>query len=172
MSDARNEPVVHERIVTTRSGPVAYLESEPPSRPGSDSSELPVAVFVHGIGTSSALWRKGMQRLGDVRRCIALDLPLHGRTPAEPDLEFSLHAMADVIRDFCDALEPQRVRSRGQRHRRRYRAGVRGAGEAADPQLRAHQLRHPKQPASEGVSPDGVDGQDRSPCTRQSMGDS
>jgi pimeloyl-ACP methyl ester carboxylesterase len=104
MSDARNDRVIHERMVTTRSGPVAYLESEPTASAGSNSSELPVAVFVHGIGTSSALWRKGMQRLGDARRCIALDLPLHGRTPAEPDLEFSLNAMADVIRDFCDAL--------------------------------------------------------------------
>jgi pimeloyl-ACP methyl ester carboxylesterase len=105
MSDARNDRVIQERTVMTRSGLVAYLESEPPARAGSDPSELPVAVFVHGIGTSSALWRNGMQRLGDVRRCLALDLPLHGRTPAEPDLEFTLNAMADVIGDFCDALE-------------------------------------------------------------------
>ena len=57
--------------------------------------EGPVAVFVHGLGTSSYLWRKVLSALAGDRRCIALDLPLHGRTPALPEEDFSLGALAE-----------------------------------------------------------------------------
>ena len=82
------------RTVATRSGSIAYTD------PGSG----PVALFVHGVGTSGHLWRKVVASLGDMRRCIAIDLPLHGRSPASPGQDFSLGALAEVVADFCAAL--------------------------------------------------------------------
>lgn len=82
------------QTVTTRSGTVAYT----------DTGRGPAALFVHGVATSSHLWRKVIAELADVRRCVALDLPLHGRSPARPGQDFSLGALADVLEDFCAAL--------------------------------------------------------------------
>ncbi len=38
------------------------------------------------------------------RRCIALDLPLHGQTPVTAEQALSVAAMASALDDFCDAL--------------------------------------------------------------------
>jgi len=85
----------HRHTVTTRSGDVSYL----------DVGTGPVALFVHGVGTNAYLWRNvigAVARPG--RRCVALDLPLHGRTPVNPGQDLSVAALASVLDDFCDAL--------------------------------------------------------------------
>jgi pimeloyl-ACP methyl ester carboxylesterase len=81
--------------VETRSGPIAYV----------DSGEGPVALFVHGVATGAYLWRNVIGELAGERRCVALDLPLHGATPAADDQDFSIGALATVVADFCEALE-------------------------------------------------------------------
>jgi len=82
------------RLVPTRSGDVSCL----------DLGEGPVALFVHGVGTNAYLWGNVLAALRGERRCIALDLPLHGATPARADQDFSLAALAQVLEDLCDAL--------------------------------------------------------------------
>ena len=82
----------HSRSVTTPSGDIAYTEL----------GTGPVALFVHGIGTSGLLWRNVIEELRDTSRCIAIDLPLHGGTPARDDL--SATAMAQMVADLCDSL--------------------------------------------------------------------
>jgi pimeloyl-ACP methyl ester carboxylesterase len=81
--------------IQTRSGEMAYV----------DAGEGRVALFVHGVGTSSHLWRNVIDAFRDDRgrRCIAIDLPLHGETP--PRQDYSLPALAEAIEDFCAALE-------------------------------------------------------------------
>jgi pimeloyl-ACP methyl ester carboxylesterase len=79
----------------TRSGPVSYIDTGGPGRP---------ALFVHGLGTSSYLWRHVIEQLDGQRRCVAVDLPLHGQTPAAADQDFSLPGLARFIADFCDTL--------------------------------------------------------------------
>jgi pimeloyl-ACP methyl ester carboxylesterase len=37
-------------------------------------------------------------------RCVAIDLPLHGRTPATAGQDFSLPALARFVAECCDAL--------------------------------------------------------------------
>jgi pimeloyl-ACP methyl ester carboxylesterase len=64
----------------------------------------PVAVFVHGLGTNSYLWRNVIDKLRSERRCIALDLPIHGRSTITPGHSLSLSALADSIEEFLDAL--------------------------------------------------------------------
>jgi pimeloyl-ACP methyl ester carboxylesterase len=85
----------HRRQVRTRSGPVSYIDTGGPGRP---------ALFVHGLGTSSYLWRNVIGELGGQHRCVAVDLPLHGRTPAGAGQDFSLPGLARFLADCCAAL--------------------------------------------------------------------
>ena len=82
------------QLADTKSGPVGYIDV---------GSGRP-ALFVHGVGTSGLLWRNVIGALKDERRCIALDLPLHGRTPVRPGQDLSLTGLANVVEDFCAAL--------------------------------------------------------------------
>lgn len=85
----------HRRAVLTSVGPASYL----------DVGTGPPALFIHGVGTSSLLWRNVIPLVADQRRCIAIDLPLHGETPAAPDQDFSLPALAGFVAAVCDALD-------------------------------------------------------------------
>jgi pimeloyl-ACP methyl ester carboxylesterase len=82
--------------VQTSSGPASYVDTGGPGR---------VALFVHGLGTSSYLWRHVIDQLDGQRRCVALDLPLHGHTPAAADQDFSLPGFARFLAQFCEGLE-------------------------------------------------------------------
>ena len=86
----------HRSQVQTRSGPASYLDTGGPGRP---------ALFLHGVGTSTYLWRHVIAELEGQRRCVAVDLPLHGHTPAAADQDFSLPGLARFVAGFCDALE-------------------------------------------------------------------
>ncbi|GAA3150142.1 alpha/beta fold hydrolase [Nonomuraea roseoviolacea] len=67
-----------------------------------DEGEGPVALFLHGVGTSSHLWRHVVAELRGERRCVAPDLPVHGGSDPREDL--SLPALADAIEEFCAEL--------------------------------------------------------------------
>ena len=82
--------------VQTQSGPASYIDTGGPGRP---------ALFVHGLGTSSYLWRHVIDQLDGQRRCVAVDLPLHGQTPAAADQDFSLPGFARFLAEFCEALQ-------------------------------------------------------------------
>ena len=82
--------------VQTQSGPASYIDTGGPGR---------VALFVHGLGTSGYLWRHVIDQLDGQRRCVAVDLPLHGHTPAAADQDFSLPGFARFLAQFCEGLE-------------------------------------------------------------------
>ncbi len=86
----------HRGQLDTRSGPASYVDTGGPGRP---------VLFVHGVGSSSYLWRNVIGELDGQRRCVAVDLPLHGYTPAAADQDFSLPGLARFVADCCDALE-------------------------------------------------------------------
>ena len=86
----------HRSQVHIRSGSASYIDTGGPGRP---------ALFVHGVGTSSYLWRHVIDQLDGQRRCVAVDLPLHGHTPATAGQDFSLPGLARFVAGFCDALE-------------------------------------------------------------------
>ncbi|WP_190812628.1 alpha/beta fold hydrolase [Saccharopolyspora pogona] len=85
----------HRHTVSTSSGDVSYF----------DMGQGPAALFVHGVGTNAALWRHVIEACAGRRRCIALDLPLHGRSAAREDQDLTLGGLASVLGRFCDALE-------------------------------------------------------------------
>jgi len=87
-----NAYLSHRRSLATPSGQIAYTEL----------GAGPAALFVHGVGTSSALWRQVMAELSDASRCIAVDLPAHGASPARDDM--SPAALAEALADLCDGL--------------------------------------------------------------------
>ncbi|MCA2221351.1 alpha/beta fold hydrolase [Nonomuraea aurantiaca] len=67
-----------------------------------DVGDGPVALFVHGVGTSSYLWRNVIAELRDERRCVAIDLPLHGGSAPRDDL--SIPALAEAVEELCAEL--------------------------------------------------------------------
>ena len=81
--------------VQTPSGPASYIDTGGPGRP---------VLLVHGVGSSSYLWRNVIAELDGERRCVAFDLPLHGHTPAAPGQDFTLPGLARFIAGGCDAL--------------------------------------------------------------------
>jgi pimeloyl-ACP methyl ester carboxylesterase len=86
----------HRGRLTTGSGPASYVDTGGPGRP---------VLFVHGVGSSSYLWRNVIAGLDGRRRCVSFDLPLHGYTPAAPGQDFTLPGLARFLADCCDALE-------------------------------------------------------------------
>jgi pimeloyl-ACP methyl ester carboxylesterase len=86
----------HRSQVRTQSGTASYIDTGGPGRP---------ALFIHGLATSSYLWRHVIEQIDAQRRCVAVDLPLHGHTPAAADQDFSLPGLARFVADFCDALD-------------------------------------------------------------------
>jgi pimeloyl-ACP methyl ester carboxylesterase len=87
----------HRHTVSTEVGDLSYL----------DIGTGPVALFVHGVATNAYLWRNVIAGLTGQRRCIAVDLPLHGHSPSATDL--SLGGLASALAGLCDALQLGRI---------------------------------------------------------------
>jgi len=96
----------HRRTVSTRRGDVSYLEFEPES---DSAAKSPAALFVHGVGTNAYLWRNVLTALDGERRCIAIDLPVHGHTPPPADGDATLAVLADTVAAFYEALDLEPV---------------------------------------------------------------
>lgn len=60
-----------------------------------DVGEGPVTVFVHGVFTNALLWRNCLRQLSADRRCIAIDLPGHGRSA--PVADASVDGLAAAV---------------------------------------------------------------------------
>jgi pimeloyl-ACP methyl ester carboxylesterase len=84
----------HRRRVTTPAADLSYVEV----------GNGPPALFLHGVATNAYLWAGVVTELADLRRCIAVDLPLHGRSPARADQEMTIGAFADVVAEMCESL--------------------------------------------------------------------
>ncbi len=84
----------HRRLVSTPAGEVACV----------DVGEGPVALLVHGVAVNGHLWRPLAEELGGLRRCVAVDLPGHGATPAPPVGDLGLPFLASAVAGVCEAL--------------------------------------------------------------------
>src|SRR5258706_1701365 len=82
------------KFAATRSGDIAYVER------GSG----PPALFVHGVFLNGYLWRHVIDRVSDLRRCIAIDLLGHGATSIKDDQDISFAAQAEMLGAVCDEL--------------------------------------------------------------------
>lgn len=89
-----NTSTALRRSVQTASGRISYVEQ----------GDGPVALFVHGVLLNKHLWRHQLAQLGELRRCIALDLLAHGDTEIAPEQDVSVTANAAMLGQFLDAL--------------------------------------------------------------------
>jgi pimeloyl-ACP methyl ester carboxylesterase len=87
--------MLNRRLIDTAAGSVAAV----------DEGEGPVALFVHGVFASADLWRRVLAPFSSERRCIALDLPGHGRSPLPEGQDVSVGAIAELVEALCGALE-------------------------------------------------------------------
>lgn len=85
----------HRAVAQTRSGEISYVTTGTGDR---------TAVFIHGLGTNAYIWSQVLGQLRDEHRCVALDLPMHGRSPAPTDRPLSLPMLAEAVEDLCDTL--------------------------------------------------------------------
>ena len=97
----------HRHSIATRSGEISYIDTGPVTPEGPVAAG-PVALFVHGVATNASLWRNVIGALSaqhpGYRRCIALDLPMHGHSSVTAGQDLSVAALAAGLENFCDAL--------------------------------------------------------------------
>jgi len=82
---------IHE--ITLSRGTIRYREL----------GEGPVLLFLHGWGVDAATFTGLMQRLGSLRRCIALDLPGFGGS-FTPDQAWEVPDYAKLVREFAEKM--------------------------------------------------------------------
>ena len=68
------------------------------------SGSGPVALFIHGFPLSGFQWRGALERLADIRRCIAPDLMGLGSSEVADGQDLSPGAQADMLVAFLDRL--------------------------------------------------------------------
>src|SRR3954454_3045329 len=94
-SNERKPPVANSnKRVATPFGDIAYAEQ----------GNGPAALFVHGVFKNAYFWRHVIERVSDLRRCIAVDLMAHGDTRIAPDQDVSFTVQAEMLEAFCDRL--------------------------------------------------------------------
>jgi pimeloyl-ACP methyl ester carboxylesterase len=94
-SGAIDELERFRRVVETRVAVTSLL----------DVGDGPAALFVHGVGTNAHLWRHVIRAVaGPARRCVAIDLPLHGRSPLDERQPCGLDVFADIVDAVCGEL--------------------------------------------------------------------
>jgi pimeloyl-ACP methyl ester carboxylesterase len=87
----------HRATLSTSRCEISYLDVGPRSGPP--------AVFVHGVGVNAFLWRNVIAEVSSEKRCIALDLPVHGHSGIPTDDDLSMGALADTIAEFVAKLD-------------------------------------------------------------------
>ncbi|HYM00685.1 MAG TPA: alpha/beta hydrolase, partial [Blastocatellia bacterium] len=74
-----------------------------------DQGSGPAALFVHGAFFNGHFWSPLIDRVKDVRRCIAIDLLAHGSTKITPTQDVSLSAQAEMLEAFCHNLHLDKI---------------------------------------------------------------
>ncbi len=87
---------MEKRFVETSFGKIAYLQAGP--------ADAPPVLLVHGIPTSSLLWRDVIGVLERDLRCVAPDLMGLGDTDVAPSTPVHMAAQAEMLAELMDRL--------------------------------------------------------------------
>jgi pimeloyl-ACP methyl ester carboxylesterase len=99
-TNERKLPMAYSnKHIATPFGDIAYTEQ----------GKGPAALFVHGVFKNAYFWRHVIERVSDLRRCIAVDLMAHGATRIAPDQDVSFTVQAEMLEAFCDRLNLDQV---------------------------------------------------------------
>jgi pimeloyl-ACP methyl ester carboxylesterase len=90
---------VSKQHAATKYGDIAYTER----------GAGPCALFVHGVFMNGYLWRHVIERVSDLRRCVAIDLLAHGATRTHADADLSFKGQAEMLDAFCASLGAEQV---------------------------------------------------------------
>jgi pimeloyl-ACP methyl ester carboxylesterase len=82
------------RFAEVKSGRIAWFEQ----------GAGPPALFIHGVPLNGFHWRHIIDRVGQRRRCIAIDLMGLGYSEIAPTQDVSFTAQAQMIAEVLDAL--------------------------------------------------------------------
>lgn len=74
-----------------------------------EKGEGEVFLFLHGIPTSSYLWRNVIKQMPDSKRSIALDFIGYGKSSMPANDDFSFLRQVNLIGGFLDSLKIQKV---------------------------------------------------------------
>ncbi len=90
-------PAIEKKRIRTSFGRIAYLEAGSP--------EKPPVLLIHGIPTSSFLWRRVMPLLQERFHCVAPDLMGLGDTEVDSSsAAFHMEAQAEMLEEVMDQL--------------------------------------------------------------------
>ena len=134
-----DELETHRRTLETAVGPISFL----------DVGDGPTTLLVHGVGTNALLWRHVIDAVRDERRCVAIDLPLHGHTPAPIDRSLDVAARRPPVEALSRRIWRRSTwwpTTPGARWPRCSPPPTRAAAHAVP-----DQLRRPRQPPARGV---------------------
>lgn len=90
---------MYPKVVPTSGGEMAYTET----------GEGPPALFVHGVFFNGGIWKHQLGSLGDLRRCVAVDLLAHGASACPDDGTLDVAMQARVLIEVLDELEMDTV---------------------------------------------------------------
>lgn len=85
----------NRRYVNTPFGRIAFVER----------GHGPTALFLHGFPLNGFQWRGALERLSDVRRCVAPDFLAMGYTEVAAGQSVAPDAQVAMIASFLDALQ-------------------------------------------------------------------
>lgn len=94
-----NEPLLEHQYLHVDGHRIAYLER----------GEGPPVILLHGIPTSSLLWRNIIPELAYDRRVIAPDLLNYGKSDKPRDADVSIQAQSRMLLGLMDALGIRRA---------------------------------------------------------------
>ena len=92
--------------VQTRSLQSSYIEIEGSQLHYTDNGQGGVVLFIHGVPTSSYLWRNIIPDMSRFSRCIAVDLIGMGLS-SKPDIDYTIHDHIRYIDAFIEKLQNQ-----------------------------------------------------------------
>ncbi len=95
----RSADIRPRQTVETGFGQVSYLEA----------GEGQPALFVHGVFLNADLWHRQLEELGDLRRCLAVDLLAHGGSDNPGPDRMTIDAQVAMVVEFLDGLSIDRV---------------------------------------------------------------
>jgi 2-hydroxy-6-oxonona-2,4-dienedioate hydrolase len=76
---------------------IRYLESD-------NDSEQHLVLFIHGLGSSAERWLDIADALSLYFHTIAIDLPGFGGSDKPLDIEYTIDAFSDIVRQFIDRV--------------------------------------------------------------------
>jgi pimeloyl-ACP methyl ester carboxylesterase len=62
-------------------------------------------VFIHGLGSASTIWRSITEPLSNDFDTIAIDLPGHGKSRLEKEIDLAPHSLADYVVETLNHLQ-------------------------------------------------------------------